>query len=94
MNETKLLLRSIEVAFHRPFTWKEHRSYLMSNSHKIENNKLVVKGYVRGEFLSTNRVIHISGCGNFKLEWIYVKNEAHLKKEQMESEILLQEEEK
>ena len=90
INEYKLFLRSIEVSFHKPFSWKDNRSYLLSASHSVENNRLIVKGYLRGEYISTNWIIHVTGCGNFRLQSILVKNEnTHKNSEDMEHDVLI-----
>lgn len=49
---------------------------------------------LKGNFISTNRIIHVTGCGNFKCERIFAKGESHWKDEMASEEIVIQEEEK
>jgi len=67
---------------------------MLTSQYWVEDGKLVVSGYLKGESLSTSWLIHVTGCGNFMCEKIFVKNESWKKDEIMESEVLVQEENK
>lgn len=52
--------------------WKENRAYFISQTHRVEDENLYVDGYVKSNKLSANRVIHITGYGDFRINQIGV----------------------
>ena len=41
---------------------------MITQRHEVQDEKLAVEGYVRGNHLSTRRIIHVTGYGDFKVE--------------------------
>jgi hypothetical protein len=74
-NDINALLRQIAVTFPTVITWRNERSYLVSQSATLDrtNRELVVTGYLKNNFLNTKRLIHITGLQSqpgFKIKQI------------------------
>lgn len=50
--------------------WKENRSFMLCNRYEENQGDLVVEGYIKHNYLSTNRYGHITGYGDFKIKEI------------------------
>lgn len=78
-NDTECLncLRIIAQKFPKGVTWRDSRAYIVADdiSWSQENEMsgtLCVEGSVRGTGLNLNRLVHISGYGDFQLERIEI----------------------
>jgi len=63
--DVNALLRAIAVIYPERLTWRESRSYMLAQLVKAdkEANELQFRGYIRGNYLNTKRLIHITGIG-------------------------------
>lgn len=67
----KNLLRMLTGTFPKnKLFWKENRSYMLCSNYKESNGNLEIEGYIRENYLSCNRIGHITGYGDFKISKI------------------------
>mmetsp|Transcript_28797 Transcript_28797/g.28504 ORF Transcript_28797/g.28504 Transcript_28797/m.28504 type:complete len:563 (-) Transcript_28797:264-1952(-) len=67
----KNLIRMLTGTFARSkLFWKENRSYMIASEYNESNGALQVEGYIRDNYLSCNRLAHITGYGDFKISQI------------------------
>ena len=72
----KNLVRMITGTFQRTkLFWKENRSYMLCSDYSECNGNLEISGYIRENFLSCNRIGHITGYGDFKIQQIVAVND-------------------
>jgi hypothetical protein len=69
------LLRQIAVTYPTVIGWRNERSYMVTQTAKIDRNRkeLVVSGYIRNNFLNIKRLVHITGLASqqgFKVKQI------------------------
>ena len=60
-NDSNALLRQIAVQFPQEVTWKENRSYMLGEVSHLRKDEVHIKGYIRQNYLNTNRLVHITG---------------------------------
>ncbi|KAJ3320397.1 hypothetical protein HDV06_005320 [Boothiomyces sp. JEL0866] len=70
-NEALNLLRFLTTQLPKGIQWRERRPYLLAEDFQYENNTLRVTGYVRGNNLKANHLIHIPEYGDFQIGKIY-----------------------
>lgn len=67
----KNLVRMLTGTFTRQkLFWKENRSYMIASKYSENQGSLEVEGYVRDNYLSCNRLAHITGYGDFRISKI------------------------
>ena len=72
----KNLVRIVSGTFQRSkLFWKENRSYMMCSNYIEQEGKLEVSGYIRDNYLSCNRIGHLTGYGDFRIEQIVAAND-------------------
>ncbi|KAL4223073.1 ribosome biogenesis protein tsr1 [Mactra antiquata] len=83
--ECLLVLRHITSQKLRNIHYREHRSHLISEHVQFDMNKdsesagtLKLTGYVRSRTLSCNRLVHISGLGDYQLSQIDVLEDPNI----------------
>ncbi|WAR01412.1 TSR1-like protein [Mya arenaria] len=82
--EFMLILRQITSQKLRDIHFRENRAYLMSEHVSFEVSKdseeygtLKVTGYVRSRTLNTNRLVHVTGLGDFQLSQVDLLEDPH-----------------
>ncbi|GCC17998.1 hypothetical protein chiPu_0022644, partial [Chiloscyllium punctatum] len=75
--EAALIVRHIAMQKQRHLAFRDHRSYLLAQQVRFEaddGNGLVgtlkLSGYIRGQPLNVNRLVHIVGHGDFQMQQI------------------------
>lgn len=87
-NEAVNCLRNISQKLPKPVNWRDSRGYMVANDaywHSVdgdENGFIVVEGIARGTGFNSDRLVHLSGHGDFQLERIeqipkHKNDEAH-----------------
>lgn len=67
-SNSNTLIRLITSTFAKTkLFWKDNRSYMFSSNYKPTESQLIVEGYIRENYLSCNRIAHITGVGDFKI---------------------------
>jgi len=76
-SEALLLVRALGCQKRKSSAMRERRAHMLADDVRMEpdpdcvgSGTLAVTGYVRGQPLSVNRLVHISGWGDFQLEKI------------------------
>jgi len=69
-SEALLLVRALGCQKRKSSAMRERRAHMLADDVRLEDGTLAVTGYVRGQTLSVNRLVHISGWGDFQLERI------------------------
>lgn len=79
-----LLLRQIANQKRRPVSYRDSRPHMLVESLEFNNNEgsdlvgtLKVSGYIRGQPLSVNSLVHIPGHGDFQMTQIDAPNDPH-----------------
>lgn len=75
--DVNALLRQIAVTYPREITWRNDRSYMLSEVAGIDEAKKEVQlhGYIRGNNLNIKRLIHLTGISSqmaFKIKQIEI----------------------
>jgi len=67
----KNMLRHLTSTFTKnKLFWKENRSYMLCSDYKENAGNLEIDGYIRANYISCNRIGHITGYGDFKISKI------------------------
>ncbi|KAI9094655.1 hypothetical protein DFS34DRAFT_628610 [Phlyctochytrium arcticum] len=76
-SESVNALRYLTQQRPKPVVWRERHAYMLADSVNFEatsedqqTGRLAITGYVRGNFLSANRLIHIPNHGDYQIEQI------------------------
>ncbi|XP_042877630.1 pre-rRNA-processing protein TSR1 homolog isoform X2 [Penaeus japonicus] len=79
--EAMLVLRHIGSQKQRPVFFKDNRPHMMAEKVEFEEKgptgTLKVSGYVRGQPLSVNGLVHIPGWGDFQMSHTYLVDDPH-----------------
>ncbi|XP_060556535.1 pre-rRNA-processing protein TSR1 homolog [Ruditapes philippinarum] len=73
---TSQKLRNIHYRENRPHLLSEHIQFELNQDSETDGT-LKLAGYVRGQSMSVNRLVHISGLGDFQLSQIDVLDDPH-----------------
>lgn len=69
--------------------WKKDRGYLLADSVELDSQgKVVVSGYLKGNCINANQLVHITGFDDYQIDKIEILGVN--KKNQMEAEELVQ----
>lgn len=73
------LVRAVSVLKLRQLKWREMRPYMVveGGDYNDESTTLTVHGYLRGNQLSANQLIHITDHGTFQIESIALLGDPH-----------------
>ena len=79
-SDVNALLRQIAVTYPKEITWRNDRSYMLSEVADINYDKKEVQlhGYIRGNTLNIKRLIHLTGISSqmaFKIKQIEIAND-------------------
>jgi hypothetical protein len=79
-SDINALLRQVAVTFPTTITWRNERSYMVSQRMEIDKEKqeLVLSGYIRNNFLNVKRLIHLTGIKaqqGFKIKQIELNSD-------------------
>ena len=67
-NELSNTIRSIATGTPKSPSWRDYRSYLLTEKAEWEGTTLKLTGVVRGEHLNSNRLIHIPNSGDYQID--------------------------
>lgn len=67
----KNLLRMLTATFPKnKLFWKENRSYMLCSDYRESEGNLEIEGYIKDNYISCNRIGHITGYGDFRISKI------------------------
>lgn len=68
------LIRTIDSINVQGQSWKSQRGYmLVENITKAPNGNIVLQGFLKGNCVNANQLIHITGLDDFEIESIEIK---------------------
>ncbi|TIB37089.1 hypothetical protein E3P84_00535 [Wallemia ichthyophaga] len=70
LNELSNTIRSIATGTPKSPSWRDYRSYMLTEQAEWDGTLLKLTGVVRGEHLNSNRLIHIPNSGDYQIEKI------------------------
>jgi pre-rRNA-processing protein TSR1 len=85
----KNLLRMLTSTFPKnKLFWKENRSFMLCSDYRESEGNLEIEGYIKDNYISCNRIGHITGYGDFRISKIVAipdpcpikKHQEHTKK--------------
>jgi pre-rRNA-processing protein TSR1 len=85
----KNLLRMLTSTFPKSkLFWKENRSFMLCSDYRESEGNLEIEGYIKDNYISCNRIGHITGYGDFRISKIVAipdpcpikKHQEHTKK--------------
>jgi hypothetical protein len=66
-SDSNALLRQIAVIYPEDITWRQKRSYMLSEVTHVRDDEVHLKGYIRGNYLNAKRLLHFTGYS--KVAW-------------------------
>lgn len=68
LNELSNTIRSIATGTPKSPSWRDYRTYLLTEQAEWEGTTLKLTGVVRGEHLNSNRLVHIPNSGDHQID--------------------------